>query len=92
MTSPLPGMPMRAGDPGVFVCGPDDIAPWERGQAPAAPPAAPPAGPVPSQVWLVLRLCPSCTGRYCPEHDERNWWLTTWGTWARKGNRTGSTP
>lgn len=90
-------MPIRAGDPGVFICGPGDIAPWETVPVPAPPP--PMAGHRPyvrPGVWLVAARCygraaewsaatgapiPRCRphvgGRpvYCPEHDERNWWL-----------------
>lgn len=71
----LPGMPIRHDDPGVFICGPADIAPWEQ----ARPrPATPPAPRRPGPAWLVLALCPHCnvqTGYHCLEHNERNWWL-----------------
>ncbi len=72
----LPGMPLAAGDPGLFICKIDDGAP----RAAAAPPAPPPA-PRP-KVWLVLSLCPHCSPRlrlYCTEHNAHNWWLTKWG-------------
>ncbi len=76
-----PGMPMRAGDPGVFICGPGDIAPWEN--EPVRPPAAPAARrPAPVAVWLVARACPGChlasDGEtvYCGRHNDENWWLT----------------
>lgn len=66
----LPGMPPRVGDPGVFVCGPADIAPWEREKTPrpALPQTAP--GGVPRGVWLVLHLCPRCARirNYCSDH------------------------
>lgn len=88
---PLPGMPLCAGDPGVFVCGPDDIAPWERGPVRVPAPRRPSvlesvragAGDeqkrAPRLVWLVLATCRHCnprTGRYCTDHDAGNWWLT----------------
>lgn len=77
----LPGMPLQLGDPGVFMCGPADIAPWERDVAPRRPvrPVPPPATP---GAWLVLSTCPHClprAGRYCHDHDANNWWLTKWG-------------
>lgn len=68
-------MPARYGDPGLFMCGPDDIAPWQADlppvdrRTPARPRAPTRAG------WLVLRLCPACGPRYCPDHDKDNWWL-----------------
>lgn len=80
MTNPLPGMPLQLGDPGVFVCGPDDIAPWEKPRrtsndvadvVPIRRPAA--------SAWLVLSTCPDCLPRqrrYCDNHDAGNWWLT----------------
>lgn len=75
--APLPGMPMRVGDPGVFVCGPRDIAPWEDPERlPAVPPA--PAPRPRRRAWLVLSICEHCnvaTGRYCTDHGPRNWWL-----------------
>jgi hypothetical protein len=70
-------MPSRLGDPGVFVCGPDDIAPWEKtprrtsNDVPAAPRRR-------LGGWLVLAICPACvpkTRHYCSEHERRNWWL-----------------
>ncbi len=79
MTSPIPGLPSRYGDPGVFVCGPQDIAPWEQ-QAPAV--AVPRPAPAPRRTgWLVLALCPVCrrAGRYCDNHDARNFWVTVFG-------------
>lgn len=85
-------MPLRVGDPGVFVCGPEDIAPWERPvreRANAGVDSAQlrtPARPAPSAgqlAWLVLALCPHCSpahgGYYCREHNDRNWWLTRSG-------------
>ena len=74
----LPGMPIRYGDPGFFVCKIDD-------GAPPSPERAAPAAPVPAprpKIWLVLALCPHCvprTGKYCAEHGPNNWWLTHWG-------------
>jgi len=87
-------MPIRLGDPGVFVCGPGDIAPWEteRRRHLAAVPPPPPrrAG----AVWLVLALCPRCvvaTGYYCHDHGPDNWWLSNWGhgVTKRKSARPG---
>lgn len=78
----LPGMPLAVGDPGVFVCGPADIAPWEHDVAPRRP-VRPAAAPAPRPLtWLVLGTCPRCSprlARYCSEHDAGNWWLTNWG-------------
>jgi hypothetical protein len=78
-------MPARLGDRGVFVCGPDDIAPWEREPVRKAADA----GVVsehkraPARTWLVLALCPHCSpahgGYYCREHNDRNWWITRSG-------------
>lgn len=77
----LPGMPIRAGDPGVFVCGPEDVAPWGNVR-PLRKPVRAGAGDEqkraprpPARVWLVMRICPACGPGYCPEHNERNWWL-----------------
>jgi hypothetical protein len=66
----LPGMPPRYGDPGVFVCGPEDIAPWEAPRKLRAAPPPPPAGGVPRGVWLVMHLCGACARRrsYCRDH------------------------
>lgn len=72
--APLPGMPLALGDPGVFVCGPADIAPWEQDRP---RPPAPARRPAP-RAWLVLALCEHCnvrTGRYCTDHMRTNWWL-----------------
>lgn len=80
--STLPGMPLAVGDPGVFVCGPADIAPWEADVAPRRPVRAAAPARAARPGWLVLGSCPSClprTGRYCSEHDANNWWLTKWG-------------
>lgn len=87
MATTLPGMPLAAGD--VFVCGPEDIAPWEQPRRHLA--AVPPA-PVrrPQPVWLVLATCPHCnprTGHYCREHDATNWWLETMASAKRKNAR-----
>lgn len=77
--APLPGMPLALGDPGVFVCGPDDVAPWET-ERPRRHLAAVPPAPRrrPAAAWLVLSICEHCnvtTGRYCTEHGRTNWWL-----------------
>lgn len=97
MTSPLPGMPLAVGDPGVFVCGPEDVAPWERPErrrrhtsndVPAAPRR-------PAAAWLVLTTCPHCnhhTGRYCHDHNATNWWLTTMASAPRTGGGTEKRP
>lgn len=80
MTYPLPGMPARLGDRGVFVCGPGDIAPWETGPA-LAEVTRPSVGPGPrahGSRWLVLGLCPDCGPLYCSRHDQNNWWLTVY--------------
>lgn len=79
MTDRLPGMPIAIGDPGVFVCGPDDIAPWKR-RMPSGKPyhpgrAAAAAAAAPTGVWLVLRNCRECGPLYCRSHDATNWWL-----------------
>lgn len=73
----LPGMPLAAGDPGVFVCKIDDGAPPPvRKTANAGVASAQKR----SSGWLVAELCPSCTPRaYCREHNSTNWWLTNWG-------------
>jgi hypothetical protein len=79
----LPGMPLQLGDRGVFVCGPEDIAPWEsapprRQSTTPARPLAPVRGH--SRAWLVLAVCEHCnhaTGHYCHNHNASNWWLTT---------------
>lgn len=78
----LPGMPPAIGDPGVFVCGPADIAPWEHEDVAPRRPVRPAAPARPRAAWLVLSICPDClprTGRYCRQHDANNWWLTNWG-------------
>lgn len=67
----LPGMPLHLGDPGVFVCGPDDIAPWERDDArPARHLRSVPSADAPTGVWLVLTRCARCSRirAYCPSH------------------------
>lgn len=80
-------MPVRFGDPGLFICGPDDVAPWERESGRPSLPAAdavpgvprPALSAVPGRrVWLVATLCDACRKRrsYCADHDSRNWWLT----------------
>lgn len=89
----LPGMPIRAGDPGVFFCGPEDIAPWEsqalpvkRGVPEVPRPAITARKP---RVWLVLAACPNCvyiTQRYCSEHGADNWWLKTMASAPRRRN------
>lgn len=71
----LPGMPIRAGDPGVFICGPGDIAPWET-ETPAKRDPAPRRAQAGPRSWIVLRDCPACGPRYCDRHGPRNWWLT----------------
>lgn len=92
----LPGMPARIGDPGVFACGPRDIAPWETEPVPAARPlaAVPYGATAPARrTWLVLTNCMQCnprTGIYCKDHNAANWWLTQWGG-GRKRNAPGST-
>lgn len=87
----LPGMPVRIGDPGVFVCGPRDIAPWESAPARGRKRAPAPAiAPDHGRAWLVLGMCPRCnpvTGRYCTDHDANNWWLTTMASSGRKETR-----
>lgn len=48
----------------------------------------------PLRTWLVLTGCLDCnprTGRYCRNHDEKNWWLTEWGNGGAKRNAPGST-
>jgi hypothetical protein len=60
-------MPMRAGDPGVFICS-IDYPPNVKEPTPALHVAPRPG------VWLVLALCRFCsvkTGRYCTSHDVR---------------------
>lgn len=74
VTDPLPGMPLRYGDPGLFICGPDDIAPWERPPAVKRDPAPRRASTGPRR-WIVLATCPDCTTCYCVQHDQHNWWL-----------------
>lgn len=66
----LPGMPLQAGDPGVFVCGPDDIAPWERERPARRRLAVVAPGDAPTGVWLVLTRCDRCARirAYCPSH------------------------
>lgn len=66
----LPGMPPRYGDPGVFACGPGDIAPWETPTRAPRPDTAAAPGSVPSGVWLVLHLCTRCARirSYCSTH------------------------
>jgi hypothetical protein len=96
MPDPLPGMPLRVGDPGVFVCGPQDIAPWESARPGSLTQQGRlsntsndvPAAPRPAPAWLVLALCPHCnprTGGYCHDHNATNWWLTTMSSAPRKG-------
>jgi hypothetical protein len=82
MVDPLPRMPLRVGDPGLFICGPADIAPWESAPVRKRADAGVGSAHVRARTsgWLVLSICPRCTpahgGRYCQEHNERNWWLT----------------
>lgn len=66
----LPGMPLQVGDPGVFVCGPEDIAPWENSRPRSLALQTPAAGGVPRGVWLVLHLCQRCARirSYCSDH------------------------
>lgn len=83
--TPMPGMPIAPGDPGLFVCGSDDIAPWEREPLRVVQPI-PPAPHRPGTAWLVLSICASCnvqTERYCREHNATNWWLETMATTKR---------
>ena len=70
-------MPARYGDPGVFACGPGDIAPWEQ-DTPGVQTShrSPVSARAPRAVWLVLRACPDCSRVYCRRHDSQNWWLT----------------
>jgi hypothetical protein len=93
-------MPLRVGDRGLFICGPDDIAPDDldgMGRPPrrirdpavrhgGGPPALELAAAGP--VWLVLALCPHCSpahgGYYCREHNDRNWWITRSGVGRRR--------
>lgn len=76
----LPGMPIALGDPGVFVCGPEDIAPWET--EPVRKPddagvdfeqvRAQRRARVSGTGWIVANTCRSCsavTGRYCSKHE-----------------------
>lgn len=90
MASTLPGMPIAVGDPGVFICGPADIAPWESEPVPRIPRQRAPqhenvaSRPVvrAPRAWIVLGSCGACnvrTERYCDRHDV---------LWAfRKGTR-----
>lgn len=65
-------MPIARGDPGVFFCGPGDIAPWEQDlPAPPQPARRPPA----RGRWLVLSMCTACGPSYCEQHRRDNWWL-----------------
>lgn len=84
----LPGMPLAAGDPGVFICGPRDVAPWEtEAPRPRVTRSRDGAG---APNWLVLTGCIDCnprTGRYCRDHDVNNWWLTNWGTGQKQKTR-----
>lgn len=67
---------MAVGDPGVFICGPEDIAPWESAPAAGRRPPHVDAAAAPVCVWLVQLLCRTCVpGYYCHEHGPRNWWL-----------------
>lgn len=87
-------MPLAVGDPGMFFCGPADIAPWEseplpvrRGVPEVPRPAITARAP---RVWLVLASCPKCvyiTQQYCSEHDAHNWWLKTMAGATRRPNR-----
>jgi hypothetical protein len=69
-------MPTRVGDPGVFICGPEDIEPDRDVPVPAVRVA--PLAVVPAH-WLVLTLCDHCSpahgGHYCNEHNSRNFWF-----------------
>lgn len=68
----LPGMPIRAGDAGVFICGPADMAPWESAPLRPAPAVPRPRAPWTGAGWIVLNTCRQCnsrTGRYCNTHD-----------------------
>lgn len=65
---PLPGMPVRYGDPGLYVCSIPD------GGDPPDVKESTPALHVPAvrAIWLVLALCGRCnarTGRYCTAHN-----------------------
>lgn len=89
----LPGMPIAAGDPGVFACTIDDGAP--RVQLHAIIPAQRPARATLLHIWLVLALCPHCDaviGRYCHDHGKHNWWLKTMRSrpWADTPTAIGS--
>lgn len=64
----LPGMPIRYGDPGVFICKIDDGAPRVPRDAKRVTPAPAPAGP--TSVWFVMEACWRCTPKrgYCDKH------------------------
>ncbi len=71
MQTTLQDMPLRIGDPGLFLCSRDDLEPWRKGlrklEQLRAPAPAPPYG-----VWLVLAGCKRCrykTRYYCRAHD-----------------------
>jgi hypothetical protein len=89
-------MPLAAGDAGVFVCGPDDIAPWERPARRARHTSIDvPRAPRRPAVWLVLNTCPDClprTERYCHNHNASNWWLTTMASATNGGKRKSARP
>jgi hypothetical protein len=95
MPDPLPGMPRRYGDAGLFVCGPEDVAPWEsvrpvRKPVRAGAPLEQVRAPRRALAWLVLTLCPLCnprTGGYCHEHDRTNWWLENMRVGGRRNDR-----
>lgn len=62
----LPGMPIRYGDPGVFVCKIDDGAPRDAKHVTRTNAAVALRGPT---GWLVIEACWRCTPRaYCDRH------------------------
>lgn len=68
LPDPLPGMPRRYGDAGLFICtiGDGGDPPDMKKPTPAL------HVPAPRMVWLVLALCGRCnvkTGYYCTGHD-----------------------
>jgi hypothetical protein len=79
MARTLPGMPLAASD--VYVCtGIGD--PQPAAQLHMITPAQRPSLLHLQGRWLVLALCPKCIyrlGRYCEQHNARNWWLQNWG-------------
>ena len=70
----LPGMPLAAGDAGVFICKINDGHVRKPANAGVGFEQQRSSG------WLVAELCPACSPRaYCREHNSTNWWLTNWG-------------